>query len=104
MSQIQHQLDSLPSNRDDNQLSPPVMHRVFLINDDVTTMEFVVMILQRYFNKSHDDAVEIMLKIHHEGRGECGVYPKDIALTRVHQVIQHARREGFPLMCTSERV
>ncbi len=82
---------------------PPPMYKVILLNDDFTTMEFVVFILQQYFNKDGVSAMQIMLKIHKEGRATCGIYPKDIAKTKISQVIIRARQEGHPLQCTMEK-
>ena len=81
---------------------PPALYQVVLLNDDFTPMEFVVMILQQYFQRDLNTATHIMLKIHHEGRGVCGVYPKDIAATKVELVIAAARRDGHPLQCIME--
>jgi len=84
------------------QVKPPPMYQVFLLNDDYTPMEFVVHVLQKIFNKSQEDAMRIMLKVHHEGRGVCGVYPQDVAATRVSQVLQFARSRQHPLQCIME--
>ena len=81
---------------------PPALYQVVLLNDDYTPMEFVVMVLQQYFQRDLDTATHIMLKIHHEGRGVCGVYPKDIAATKVELVLAAARRDGHPLQCIME--
>ena len=81
---------------------PPPMFQVILLNDDYTPMEFVVMVLQEYFNRDLETATQIMLKIHHEGRGVCGVYSKDVAATKVELVLAAARRGGHPLQCTME--
>jgi len=81
---------------------PPKMFLVVLLNDDYTPMEFVVMVLQEFFNRDLETATQIMLKIHHEGRGVCGVYTKDVASTRVELVLAAARRGGHPLQCTME--
>jgi ATP-dependent Clp protease adaptor protein ClpS len=81
---------------------PPSMYQVVLLNDDYTPMEFVVMVLQHYFQRDTDTATHIMLKIHHEGRGVCGVYPKDVAATKVELVLTAARRDGHPLQCIME--
>ncbi len=81
---------------------PPTLYQVVLLNDDYTPMEFVVMVLQRFFQRDMDTATHIMLKIHHEGRGICGVYPKDVAATKVELVLTAARREGHPLQCIME--
>jgi ATP-dependent Clp protease adaptor protein ClpS len=81
---------------------PPGLYQVVLLNDDYTPMEFVVMILQHYFQRDADTATHIMLKIHHEGRGVCGVYTKDVAATKVELVLAAARRDGHPLQCIME--
>ena len=81
---------------------PPQMYRVVLLNDDYTPMEFVVMVLQQYFKRDLEAATLIMLKIHHEGRGVCGVYTQDVAATKVELVSAAARRAGHPLQCIME--
>ena len=81
---------------------PPRMYQVVLLNDDYTPMEFVVMVLQEYFKRDLETATQIMLKIHHDGRGVCGVYSKDVAATKVELVLTAARREGHPLQCIME--
>ena len=81
---------------------PPQLYQVVLLNDDFTPMEFVVMVLQQYFRLDLEAATLIMLKIHHEGRGVCGVYTKDVAATKVELVLAAARRAGHPLQCIME--
>lgn len=81
---------------------PPRMFQVVMLNDDFTPMEFVVMVLQHYFKRDLETATQIMLKIHHEGRGICGVYSKDVAATKVELVLAAARRAGHPLQCIME--
>jgi ATP-dependent Clp protease adaptor protein ClpS len=81
---------------------PPRMYQVVLLNDDYTPMEFVVFVLQEYFNRDLETATQIMLKIHHEGRGVCGVFTKDVAVTKVELVLAAARRAEHPLQCTME--
>lgn len=81
---------------------PPRLYQVLLLNDDFTPMEFVVMVLQEYFRHDLDTATQIMLKIHHEGRGVCGVFTKDVAATKVEMVLGAARRAGHPLQCIME--
>ena len=83
-------------------LKPPQMYQVVLLNDDYTPMEFVVMVLQEYFKRDLETATHIMLKIHHDGRGICGVYSKDVAATKVELVLAAARRAGHPLQCILE--
>jgi ATP-dependent Clp protease adaptor protein ClpS len=89
-------------DRQESKLAPPPLYQVVLLNDDYTPMEFVVSVLQRIFGKSEDEASRIMLKVHHEGRGVCGVYPRDIAATRVEMVRQLARSRQHPLQCVME--
>ncbi len=88
--------------RQTSKTEPPRMYQVVLLNDDYTPMEFVVMVLQEYFNRDLESATQIMLKIHHEGRGVCGVYSKDVAATKVELVLAAARRGGHPLQCIME--
>lgn len=88
--------------RQDAQTKPPAMYQVVMLNDDYTPMEFVVMVLQQYFQRDADAATLIMLKIHHEGRGICGVYTRDVAATKVELVLAAARRDGHPLQCIME--
>jgi ATP-dependent Clp protease adaptor protein ClpS len=83
-------------------VKPPGLYQVVLLNDDYTPMEFVVMVLQHYFQRDLETATHIMLKIHHEGRGVCGVYPKDVAATKVELVLTAARRDAHPLQCIME--
>ena len=80
----------------------PRMYRVFLHNDDYTTMNFVVAILKDVFNKQMDDAIRIMLAVHRQGVGECGVYTAEIAETKVALVHSKARAADFPLRCSME--
>jgi ATP-dependent Clp protease adaptor protein ClpS len=81
----------------------PPQFKVMLLNDDYTTMEFVVDVLKNVFHKSEPEAVRIMLNVHHHGVGVCGLYPYDIAQTKVETVESLAREAGFPLKCTMER-
>ena len=81
---------------------PPSLYQVVMLNDDYTPMEFVVMVLQHFFQRDLDTATHIMLKIHHEGRAVCGVYPKEVAATKVELVLSASRREGHPLQCIME--
>lgn len=79
------------------------MYKVLLLNDDYTPMEFVVHVLERFFSKSHEEATQIMLHVHRKGVGVCGVYPYEIAETKVTQVIDLARKHQHPLQCTLEK-
>src|SRR5258708_6725831 len=85
------------------QTKRPNMYRVLLLNDDYTPMEFVVLVLQRFFNKSADEATRIMLHVHHHGVGECGVFTYEIAETKVTQVMDFARKHQHPLQCIMEK-
>ena len=79
------------------------MYRVLILNDDYTPMEFVVLILERYFSKSREQATRIMLHVHQKGVGVCGVYTYEVAETKVAQVMDLARRNEHPLQCTMEK-
>jgi ATP-dependent Clp protease adaptor protein ClpS len=83
---------------------PPQMYQVVVLNDDYTPMEFVVMVIQEFFNKDRETATQIMLKIHLDGKGVCGVFSKDVAATKVDQVTEAARKHGHPLQCLSEPI
>jgi len=80
----------------------PPLYKVFLLNDDFTPMDFVVQVLQKFFAMDREQATRIMLKVHNEGRGLCGVYPRDIAATKVEQVAAFAREHQHPLACVME--
>ncbi|MFP5239343.1 MAG: ATP-dependent Clp protease adapter ClpS [Acidobacteriota bacterium] len=84
------------------ELREPRKFRVLLHNDDYTTMEFVVHVLKAVFNKSDADATQIMLAVHKNGTGVCGVYTAEMAETKVVSVRQLARQNGYPLKCTME--
>lgn len=88
--------------REARRTKPPPLFKVLLLNDDYTPMEFVVTILQKFFRMDHDTATQVMLKVHTEGVGVCGVFPKDIASTKVKQVVTHARGHQHPLQCVME--
>ena len=81
----------------------PSLYKVLLLNDDYTPMEFVVHILERIFNKNHEEAEQIMLHVHRHGVGVCGVFTFEVAETKVTQVIEFARRHEHPLQCTMEK-
>ncbi len=86
-----------------DELEEPPQYRVYLINDDYTTMEFVVHILTVVFRKSIQTAEQIMLKVHREGKGMCGIYPMEVAETKVETVHLMARKYEFPLKCVIEK-
>ena len=81
----------------------PSLYKVLMLNDDYTPMEFVVHALQRFFNKGHEEAVQIMLHVHQKGVGVCGVYTYEVAETKVNQVMDLARQHQHPLQCTIEK-
>jgi len=81
----------------------PAMYKVLMLNDDYTPMEFVVMVLERFFGKNHEEATRIMLHVHQRGVGICGVYTYEVAETKVTQVMDLARRNQHPLQCTLEK-
>jgi len=81
----------------------PSLYKVLLLNDDYTPMEFVVLVLQKYFGKNRDEAERIMLHVHQKGVGVCGVYTFEIAETKVTQVMDFSRSNNHPLQCTMEK-
>jgi ATP-dependent Clp protease adaptor protein ClpS len=81
----------------------PSLYRVLLLNDDYTPMEFVVLVLQDVFNKTREDAMRIMLHVHNQGVGECGVFPFEVAETKVTRVMDAARKNQHPLQCVMEK-
>jgi ATP-dependent Clp protease adaptor protein ClpS len=81
----------------------PNLYRVLLLNDDYTPMEFVVHVLERFFNKNREDATRIMFHVHQNGVGECGVFTYEIAETKVTQVMDFARQHQHPLQCVMEK-
>jgi ATP-dependent Clp protease adaptor protein ClpS len=94
--------ESVVLERLTQKVKPPQMFQVVMLNDDYTPMEFVVMVIQEFFNKDRETATQIMLKIHLDGRGVCGVYSRDVAATKVDQVMEAALKAGHPLQCVSE--
>ena len=83
-------------------LAPPPLYTVALLNDDFTPMDFVIHVLQKFFAMDQERATQIMLKVHVEGRGVCGTYPRDVAATKVAQVVAYARENQHPLACVME--
>ena len=86
-----------------SKLQPPPMFKVMLLNDDYTPMEFVVIVIQKFFGLTRERATQIMLKVHREGIGVCGVYPRDVATTKVQQVAAYSRKHQHPLQCVMEK-
>lgn len=83
-------------------LQPPRMYKVIMHNDDYTTMEFVILVLQKFFNKNFNEAQAIMLEVHVKGFGICGIYTYEVAESKASKVVKYARENGHPLKCTSE--
>lgn len=81
----------------------PSFYKVVLLNDDFTPMDFVVLVLKQLFHKSHEDALRIMLEVHNQGSGICGVFTLDVAETKTEQVIAAARVNEYPLQCVIEK-
>ena len=81
---------------------PPPMYKVMILNDDYTPMDFVVIVLQKFFSLNREKATQVMLKVHREGMGVCGVYSKDVAATKVDQVRSYAKQHQHPLQCMME--
>ena len=96
--------DAVVLERRPQKTQPPQMYQVVLLNDDYTPMEFVVMVIQEFFSKDRETSTQIMLKIHLDGKGVCGVFSKDVAATKVDQVTEAARKNGHPLQCVSEPI
>ena len=85
-----------------SRVKPPPLFKVLLLNDDYTPMEFVVLVLQNFFAMTREQATQVMLKVHRDGMGICGVYPKDMATTKVEQVVSFSRKHQHPLQCVME--
>ena len=83
-------------------VKPPPLFKVMVLNDDYPPMDFVVGVLQRFFGMSREQATRVMLKVHTEGAGVCGIYPKDVAASKVEQVSTFARQHQHPLACVME--
>ncbi len=81
----------------------PNLYRVLLLNDDYTPMEFVIHVVERFFQKNREEATRIMLHVHHHGVGECGIYTYEVAETKVTQVMDFARKHQHPLQCVMEK-
>ena len=84
------------------QVAPPPLYKVLLLNDDFTPMDFVIVVLQQFFNLDREQATVVMLKVHREGKGVCGIFPRDVAATKVDQVTAFARQHQHPLACVME--
>ncbi|MDZ4200535.1 MAG: ATP-dependent Clp protease adapter ClpS [Gallionella sp.] len=100
MADKQHNSPVLAPER--NELKPPSLYRVILFNDDYTTMDFVIEVLERFFAMDRERAVQTMLKVHNQGSAVCGVYSRDVAETKLSQVTEFATQHGHPLRCDME--
>ena len=98
---IRHRADTVLEAKKAKAKLPP-MFKVMLLNDDYTPMDFVVIVIQQFFSHSREKATQIMLKVHREGAGVCGVFPRDVAATKVDQVMAYARQHQHPLRCVME--
>jgi ATP-dependent Clp protease adaptor protein ClpS len=97
------QLDSdIAVQRSKPALKKPPLYRVILLNDDYTPMEFVVEVLEIFFRMSREQATQVMLMVHTQGKGVCGIYTRDIAETKMNQVNQYSREHQHPLLCEVE--
>ena len=103
MGQYDPDAEESVSTEIDQEVDEPPLYKVMLLNDDYTTMEFVVEVLVYVFQKSSEEATQIMLNVHRRGVGVCGIYPLEIAETKVDTVLNLARENGFPLKCIMER-
>jgi ATP-dependent Clp protease adaptor protein ClpS len=81
----------------------PPFYKVMLLNDDYTPMDFVVLILKQVFHKEHTDAIQVMLEVHNQGSGTCGVFTRDVAETKIDQVAAFSRKNEHPLQCVMEK-
>jgi ATP-dependent Clp protease adaptor protein ClpS len=102
MAKTNHQEDTLTKNREE--LKEPPLFKVLLHNDDYTTMDFVIMVLETVFGKDTAEATRIMLNVHHQGQGIAGIYTREIGETKVAVVHRLARKNQFPLKCSLEKV
>lgn len=97
------QIDKV-KKRQSSKLKPPSSYQVLMHNDDYTTTDFVVDVLQRFFSFDIDRAIALMLRVHHEGQAVCGVFTRDVAMTKVELVRDYARQHEYPLRCSCEPV
>lgn len=89
--------------KEQHEVTYPCLYKVFLMNDDYTTMDFVIHILEKVFYKPPTEAMQIMLHVHKSGKGLAGIYTREIAETKIESVHEQARQNGFPLKCTMEK-
>ena len=95
--------DGLAVQESPPEVKKPPMYKVIILNDDYTPMEFVVLVLETFFNMDRERATRIMLHVHTRGMGVCGVFTRDIAETKVNQVNEYSRNNQHPLLCTMEK-
>ncbi|MCB1936506.1 MAG: ATP-dependent Clp protease adapter ClpS [Nitrosomonas sp.] len=95
-------LDTVTLISEKSELKVPPLYKIVLLNDDFTPMDFVVEVLKMFFAMNEEQAIQVMLKVHTEGAAVCGVYPSDIANTKVNQVVEFARSNQHPLQCIME--
>jgi len=103
LNTVTNPLETELANQEERLTDKPPMYEVCLLNDDYTPMEFVIIVLQKFFAMKKENATQIMLKVHREGRGVCGVYPKDIAASKVSAVLDFAQVYQHPLQCIMEK-
>ena len=102
-TRVEQSMDTQELTREEIEAREPEEYRIYLINDDFTTIEFVISILMKVFHKNLMEATKLTMEVHRKGRGLAGVYPYDIAITKVQQVHAMARQRGFPLRCSMEK-
>ncbi len=102
-TRVEQSIDTQELTREEIEAREPKEYRVYLINDDFTTIEFVISILMKVFHKNLMEATKLTMEVYRKGRGLAGVYPYDIAITKVQQVHAMARQRGFPLRCAMEK-
>lgn len=103
MSEEQIKSDENVAEKERQETKEPSMYRVIILNDDYTTMDFVIHVLEAVFRKSPAEATQIMLSVHKKGAGLCGVYTREIAETKIAEVHEMAAQNQFPLRCTMEK-
>ena len=99
---LTQQSDGLAVQEAKPKVKKPQLYKVILLNDDYTPMEFVVRVLERFFHKNRDEATQIMLHVHQKGMGVCGLFTREVAETKVQQVMLYAAQNQHPLQCTME--
>ncbi len=102
LSYPEEESEAQVATEEKTQVKEPSMYRVILLNDDYTPMEFVVWLLQSVFQKSAEESTRIMMQVHTQGRGICGIFPHDVARSKMYQVQGLAEKHGHPLQCTME--